>query len=200
MSFGDAAARRIYPATCSIAGQKLLPGTVRLVGGPIARGGSVISARRRGLRPHYPFPFPLPWRMQTKPSSSFSAKAVTECRFLSPLSSRSKRRAAIGPLAIPRTNALRESKTVRSCLSRGSQTSRTFEFSIAPPEDIARRRWKEKWPRYIRVHHAEFVAGTMANGISLNELMDTLGSDSFASTQRNATRGTGNTDPRRAYR
>ena len=69
----------------------------------------------------------------------------------------------------------------------------------ASPEDIERRPWKEKWSRYIRVHHAEFVAGTMANGISLNELMDTLGSNSFAPTQRNAARGTGNTNPRRAF-
>ena len=70
----------------------------------------------------------------------------------------------------------------------------------ASPEDIALRPWKEKWPRYIRVHHAEFVAGTMANGVSLNELMErSLGSDSFTPTQRNAARGAGNTDPRRAY-
>ena len=39
----------------------------------------------------------------------------------------------------------------------------------------------------------------MANGVSLNELMDTLGANSFAPTQRNAARGEGNTDPRRAY-
>ncbi|SDS99121.1 phospholipase D family protein [Erythrobacter sp. HL-111] len=69
----------------------------------------------------------------------------------------------------------------------------------ATPADIAHRPWKEKWPRYIRVHHAEFVAGTMANGVSLNELMDTLGADSFTPTQRNAARGEGNTNPRRAY-
>lgn len=69
----------------------------------------------------------------------------------------------------------------------------------ATPTDIAHRPWKETWPRYIRVHHAEFVAGTMANGVSLNELMDTLGSDSFASTQRNVAHGDGNTNPRRAY-
>ena len=37
----------------------------------------------------------------------------------------------------------------------------------ASPEDIKCRSWKEMWSRYIRVHHAEFVAGTMANGISL---------------------------------
>ena len=69
----------------------------------------------------------------------------------------------------------------------------------ATPADIERRPWKTRWPRYIRVHHAEFVAGTMQNGVSLAELMDTLGSDSFAPTQRNAARGQGNTNPRRAF-
>ena len=70
----------------------------------------------------------------------------------------------------------------------------------ASDEDIRRRSWREEYSRYIRVHHAEFVAGTIANGISLNELMDALGSDSFASTQRHATCGTGNTAPWLAYR
>ena len=70
----------------------------------------------------------------------------------------------------------------------------------ATAEDIERRQWKAQWSRYVRVHHAEFVNGTMANGISLNELMNELGSNSFASTQRNARRGQGNTDPRLAYR
>ncbi len=69
----------------------------------------------------------------------------------------------------------------------------------ATPADIERRPWKTRWPRYIRVHHAEFVSGTMQNGISLAELMDTLGSDSFAPTQRNAASGQGNTNPRRAF-
>jgi hypothetical protein len=49
------------------------------------------------------------------------------------------------------------------------------------------------------VHHAEFVTGDMANGISLNELMDQLGSASFASTKRNAAAGRGNTNPHHAY-
>jgi hypothetical protein len=70
----------------------------------------------------------------------------------------------------------------------------------ATADDIARRPWKAKWPRYIRVHHAEFVAGTMLNGVSLNDLMDALGANSFVPTQRNVTRGAGNTDPRGAYR
>jgi hypothetical protein len=39
----------------------------------------------------------------------------------------------------------------------------------------------------------------MANGVSLNELMGALGANSFSPTQRNAERGEGNTDPRRAY-
>lgn len=66
----------------------------------------------------------------------------------------------------------------------------------ATPADIERRKWKENYPRYIRVHSAEFLAGTMANGISLNELMDTLREDSFVPTQENAAKGTGNTNPR----
>ncbi len=73
------------------------------------------------------------------------------------------------------------------------------ERDDATPDDIARRPWKERWPHYIRVHSAEFVADAIGNGVSLNELMDALGTDSFASTQRNARRGEGNTDPRRAY-
>jgi hypothetical protein len=70
----------------------------------------------------------------------------------------------------------------------------------ASQADIERRDWKGKWSRYIRVHHAEFVAGTLENGVSLNELMNALDSDSFASTQRNSARGIGNTNPRHAYR
>ena len=70
----------------------------------------------------------------------------------------------------------------------------------ATDEDIKSRPWKEHWPHYVRVHHAEFVAGSLSDGISLNKLMETLGSDSFASTQRNAARGEGNIDPRAAYR
>ena len=66
--------------------------------------------------------------------------------------------------------------------------------------DIELREWKARWSRYIRVHHAEFVDGAMENGISLNELMDTLGANSFASTERNAASGKGNTNPRFAYR
>ncbi|MCB9838235.1 MAG: phospholipase D family protein [Phycisphaeraceae bacterium] len=73
------------------------------------------------------------------------------------------------------------------------------ERDDASQADITRRPWKSKWPHYIRVHHAEFIAGTLENGISLYELMDEFGSDAFASTQRNAQRGHGNTSPRRAY-
>jgi hypothetical protein len=41
----------------------------------------------------------------------------------------------------------------------------------ATPADIARRPSKAQGPRYICVHHTEFVAGSMANGVSLNDLM-----------------------------
>jgi hypothetical protein len=69
----------------------------------------------------------------------------------------------------------------------------------ATAADITLRTWKERWPHYVRVHHAEFISGTLANGISLNDLMASLKSDAFVPTQRNAGKGEGNTDPRRAY-
>ncbi len=70
----------------------------------------------------------------------------------------------------------------------------------ATDAEIADRGWKAIWPLYVRVHHAEFVAGTLRNGVSLNRLMDTLGQDAFASTQRNAAAGRGNVYPRASYR
>jgi hypothetical protein len=70
----------------------------------------------------------------------------------------------------------------------------------ASEEDVRRRSWMAKWPRLLRVHHPEFVAGTMRNGVSLYELMEELQTQAFAATQRNAERGSGNTNPRMAYR
>ena len=70
----------------------------------------------------------------------------------------------------------------------------------ATEEDIQKRDWKSSYPHYIRVHHGQFIAGEMRNGISLREMMDTLDADSFASTQRNAAKGEGNTNPRRSLR
>ena len=69
----------------------------------------------------------------------------------------------------------------------------------ASSHDIKQRDWKDRWPHYVRVDDAEFVAGTLSNGVSLNELMETLGPDSFVSTQQNALLKSGNTNPRRAY-
>lgn len=69
----------------------------------------------------------------------------------------------------------------------------------ATDADIKKRAFKDKWPHYIRVHHPEFVAGSMVNGVSLNELMDELGANAFAATQENARLGVGNTEPRKAY-
>lgn len=68
----------------------------------------------------------------------------------------------------------------------------------ASHNDIKRRPWKENWPHYIRVHHPEFLAGTLANGISLNKLMDTFKEQSFAPTARNAAADSGNTNPKQS--
>jgi hypothetical protein len=70
----------------------------------------------------------------------------------------------------------------------------------ATPAEIERRPWKADWPYYIRVHHPEFITGTLENGISLAQLMDTLGAQAFGPTAEHAAEGSGNTNPRRAIR
>lgn len=68
---------------------------------------------------------------------------------------------------------------------------RAFAFKHEPGmddatwADIAHRGWRATWPHYVRVHHPEFLAGTMSGGVSLNELMAELGADAFEATQRN---------------
>lgn len=70
----------------------------------------------------------------------------------------------------------------------------------ASAADLQVREWKEDFPYYVRVHHAEFMGGTLQNAIPLSELMETFGSGAFAPTQRNAEKNEGgNTNPKRAY-
>lgn len=70
----------------------------------------------------------------------------------------------------------------------------------ATSEDIKNRNWKTKYPHYIRVYGSEFVDGTLENGVSLAELINTLGTNSFASTQRRATAGEASINPRLSIR
>lgn len=70
----------------------------------------------------------------------------------------------------------------------------------ATQADIQFRSWKDKWPHYVRVHHADFIAGTLKNGVPLSQLMDELKHNAFASTKKHAEEGSGNTNPRAAYR
>jgi hypothetical protein len=70
----------------------------------------------------------------------------------------------------------------------------------ASEDELALRPWKRRWPHLIRVRDGEFLAGTLADGVSLGELMDALGAEAFASTQQNALACRGNVDPRQAYR
>jgi len=68
----------------------------------------------------------------------------------------------------------------------------------ATSADLELRHWRARWPHYNRIYHAEFVDGTIGNGVSLYELMEALDFNSFASTQEHASRGEGNTNPRAA--
>lgn len=84
----------------------------------------------------------------------------------------------------------------------GRAVARAYEEGRddAGAEDVARRPWLERWPHFIRVHDAEFVEGTLGDGVSLGELMDELGAYAFGPTAENADRGVGNDDPRQSIR
>jgi HKD family nuclease len=70
----------------------------------------------------------------------------------------------------------------------------------ATPEQKAERSWLDKYRYLLQVENPEFIAGIVENGVSLNDLMDQLGANSFRSTKRNAQRNIGgNTNPRKAY-
>ena len=66
----------------------------------------------------------------------------------------------------------------------------------ATDADIEFRPWKANYRHYIRVYDPEFLRGPFRNGVSLYELMDELGTDSFESTQRRAKQGEDNINPR----
>ncbi len=68
----------------------------------------------------------------------------------------------------------------------------------ASAAEILDRKWKDTWPHYIRVHHAQFIAGNMANGISMREMLDVLGPHAFSSTQERLHEGELNPNPRRS--
>jgi hypothetical protein len=40
----------------------------------------------------------------------------------------------------------------------------------ATEDDVRMRYWRRKFPHYIRMHSPEFMGGTLAQGVSLNEL------------------------------
>jgi hypothetical protein len=67
--------------------------------------------------------------------------------------------------------------------------------------DIARIWWRKEYSAFIRIREPEFIAGTLANGISLFDLMDELGHETFVSTDENyRAKNGGNTNPRIALR
>jgi hypothetical protein len=73
-------------------------------------------------------------------------------------------------------------------------------LDVANASEIKVRSWKKDWPNYIRVHAPEFVAGNLANGIQLSTLMNSLGTSSFAATQRRALAGQTGINPRNVIR
>ena len=70
---------------------------------------------------------------------------------------------------------------------------------VATPEDIAVHNWRATWDKYIRIYEAEFLDGTIGDGISLRDLEKRFGPNTYMPTQRNLINGHGNTLPSKAY-
>jgi hypothetical protein len=81
-------------------------------------------------------------------------------------------------------------------VGRGISIAHDERQDIASPEDIEHRSWLVDWPYLVRVHHCEFIRGQLGDGVSLNDLIATLGPDSFSSTQRRRQEGEQNVKPR----
>jgi hypothetical protein len=69
----------------------------------------------------------------------------------------------------------------------------------ASPAEIKKRPWKSNWSKYIRVHGAKFINGSLKDGISMNYLMKKFDYNSFMPTLKNKIKGKGNINPRKAY-
>ena len=65
--------------------------------------------------------------------------------------------------------------------------------------DVKKRDWKEHWSHYIRVKNVEFINGILADGVSLQELMNELKHFSFATTKARYLRGERKINPRTTY-
>jgi hypothetical protein len=69
----------------------------------------------------------------------------------------------------------------------------------ATAEQVEHRPWLQQWGYLVWVHHPKFIDGTLANGVSLNDLVEELGPLAFASTKRRMLDGEPNIKPRRSY-
>jgi hypothetical protein len=73
------------------------------------------------------------------------------------------------------------------------------DHDMASGRDIRLRPWLRQWPYLVRVHHATFIDGTLADGVSLNDLLEELGPFALRSTRRRLRSGEQNINPRRSY-
>lgn len=75
------------------------------------------------------------------------------------------------------------------------------QLDNASEADKKKRTFRARWSTFLRVRDPEFINGTLADGISRNELMDKFGPETFLSTSENQRLKNGkNTRPRIALR
>jgi HKD family nuclease len=83
-------------------------------------------------------------------------------------------------------------------VGRGIAIAHNDRQDMASSEEIKIRPWLVDWPYLVRVHHCEFIGGQLGDGASLNDLIETLGPDSFRSTQERRQAGEQNVNTRQS--
>lgn len=82
---------------------------------------------------------------------------------------------------------------------RGIATAYRPGLDDATPGDVRQRSWKKHWSRYIHVKDVEFIDASVADGISLNDLMKELREFSFKTTKARYLSGERNINLQRSY-
>lgn len=84
-------------------------------------------------------------------------------------------------------------------IGRAVAIAHDAERDVATADQTARRPWLQQWGYLVCVHHPKFIAGTLANGVSLDDLVEEVGPLAFVSTKKRLRAGEKDIQTRRIF-